>query len=641
MSRDEVRLQIKETPISRLIGHYIPLQTRGTSVMGLCPFHSDSKPSMSVSDKLGLFRCFACDTGGDHITFVEKLKNIPFREALIECAGVLNIDISSLEQKKNQNPNVVTAQKILTSATKLYRKLALTAQFESFQSFLKDRDIPEDVAANFKLGICPEGSHLYNYLQSIPESDRGRAFHIAEQIAVISPSSYGDKSHYDTFNKRIIFPICDLRGQTVGFGSRATVEGQKGKYINSKDSFIFHKKDILYGLHLAKQSIREKGQVILVEGYMDAISMHRHGFTETVAIMGTALGERAIKNLKSFVGTGQFVLALDSDDAGRKASSRILVELLKQGISPKFLEFSPQKDPDEYLAAEGALGLKEKLENAPVLLEMEISELISTGKDANLDTKLAFLEDIFGLISPLGDELYASEIAVKYSKILGLSSQPSQIIDSYKEFLEKNKKWSSKPQVKTKIESEPPLPNREFEPINLEPSAMQNSPMEISTQMSKANKVVLQQIVGHPEILEHPKSAEILDNLANDEIKRVFHLMKEMIWEVDEKELPRLLIDAVSSEEYSLELREIISTTIFRQETKKLDSRQCERVLSDLNNRLAEEKLRAEKAEILKRQKSVVTDDDQDQLLRDITSIEKELNKIKKAKKIQFGLLEK
>nr|MBP9681195.1 DNA primase [Bacteriovorax sp.] len=420
MSLDELKLKIKEeVPISSVIGNYIPIKKSGSSMISLCPFHSDSKPSMHINDSKKIFKCFACDAAGDAIAFVMKYRNLDYVDALKEICQKQGINFDSYQEEKKSNPKMDMAKKILTKTAQLYRRTATTHRFSPYDEFIKKRGLNEEIAALYSLGFSPAKNSICDYLSSIPnEKERTFALSIAEELGLIKRDRHNQESHYDTFRDRIIFPIWDQFGQVIGFTSRAIREDQKAKYMNSIDSFVFNKRNILYGFHLAKNAIRDKDAVILVEGNMDQIALYNNGFQNTVAVMGIALGTHSLERLIGI--TKNIYLALDTDNAGFTAMERINRQLATHGVVAKYLEFSPEKDPDEFLQKQGPLAFQEKLDNALPAFDILLNKMIPEKLPEVLDRKLEILNHAFEMMSPLRSHLAATERVVSLAKRLGL-----------------------------------------------------------------------------------------------------------------------------------------------------------------------------------------------------------------------------
>ncbi|MBL7665844.1 MAG: DNA primase, partial [Bacteriovoracaceae bacterium] len=431
MGYSELKEQIKSAPISSVIGHYISLNKKGANYEALCPFHTDSHPSLKVNDNKGLFKCFACDTAGDHISFVEKYKRIDFKDAIKEIAGILGYATDDLD-KEFSNPKQDLALRVLSATNKIYRKMVTEHSPEEFNKFITSRGLTIDVATQFSLGFAPKTNVLSQYLKTLPASQQKEAIKMAIEIGLIRKNET-DADTFDTFRERILFPIWDQTGHVRGFGSRATQTYQKAKYLNSQESFIFNKRNILYGFHLAKNHIRERDQVILTEGYMDTITMHQFDFKNTVALMGIALSDYAIGLLKPLA--SQFVLALDSDNAGFKAMEKINESLLEKGILAKYLDFKPHKDPDEFLHKEGRLTLQKRLDEAPMFLDVIINQLIPENIPQVSDQKLVILNKVFQVLAPLKESLSATERVITTAKRLNFQSSADSIQQSYVTFL--------------------------------------------------------------------------------------------------------------------------------------------------------------------------------------------------------------
>ncbi|MBF0208306.1 MAG: DNA primase, partial [Oligoflexia bacterium] len=397
-SFEELKLRIKEVPISHIIKNYIKLAPQGEAFLGLCPFHHDTNPSLRVNDRKGFFMCFACNTGGDAITFVQKLRSYNFIETVQEISNHLGLATDDLFIKGPKDQKSIEGRKFLSKTAQMYRQFALSNKFPIYIDFLKKRKLTTTTAETFKLGYAPN----YNNLLSALLKENQQLLPLAEELGLIRSGlkdNQNNSKFYDTFRERIIFPIHDIFGEVIGFSSRAIYSYQKAKYLNSPESFLFNKRNVLFGAHLAKKSIRECDQVIIVEGHMDLITLHQFGVTNSVALMGVALNARSIGVLKFL--TKNFVLALDSDQAGWKAIERINQELLKQQILAKFIDFAPYKDPDEFLnASSNSIQLlREKINNAAVILDKVILQNIPTSVPTLPEEKLTILKKIMSLVT--------------------------------------------------------------------------------------------------------------------------------------------------------------------------------------------------------------------------------------------------
>lgn len=645
MSLDELKVKIKEeVPISSVIGSYLTLKKSGAAFLSLCPFHSDSKPSMHINDNKKMFKCFACDAAGDSIGFVMKYKNLDFIEALKEICHRQGINFDSYQEEKKSNPKLDMARKILTKTAQLYRKTATTHKFQAYEDFIKNRGLNEEIATTYNLGFAQAKNSLCDYLGSIPnEKERTFALSIALELGLIKVDQHNSLAHYDTFRERIIFPIWDQFGQVIGFTSRRIREDQKAKYMNSVDSFVFNKRNILYGFHLAKNAIREKDAVILVEGNMDQVALYNNGFQNSVAVMGIALGAPSLERLLSL--TKNIYLALDSDGAGFTAMERINRQLAEKGVVAKYIEFSPQKDPDEFLVAQGALALQAKIDDAVPAFDVLLNKILPEKLPEVLDRKLEILNNAFELISPLRSHLAATERVVAFAKRLGLKSESAQIVKNYEEYLaviEAKEKNAARfqPKVKASEKNSAEL-EMDQEHDGQEMSELEISELDLQSKvhiapkriLSKTEKLVVQELVQLPVLFSEENSIELLDFVTSDEVKKYIGKVKKILLEIDESEYSSVISNLISSSEYSVELREAVSSALFKYKAREIDSKTRTKLIHDLKVKLQMEQLKNKKDEIKLLQQSCNSEVEMTALLQNLTEVEKSLQGLKKAKR--------
>lgn len=635
MSLDDLKFKIKEEiPISNIIGNYISLKRTGTSLVAICPFHSDTKPSMHVNDSKKIYKCFACGAAGDAITFVMKSQHLEYVDALKDICNKVGLHFESYQEERKANPKTEMAKKILSKAAQLYRKLATTHKFAPYDDFIKNRGLDEEIAGTYSLGYANSKNSLYDYIQSIKdEQDRKFAREIAFELSLIKTNQNDPENHYDTFRERIIFPIWDQFGQVIGFTSRATRENQVPKYMNSKDSFVFNKSNLLYGFHLAKNAIREKDFVILVEGNMDQIALYHHGFTNSVAIMGVALGAQSLERLMTL--TKNVILALDSDNAGHMATKRINQQLAEKGIVAKYIEFLPSKDPDEFLKNDGRIKLQEKIDNAEAAFDILLNKLIPEKLPEIVDKKLVILNDAFELLSPLQLNLAATERVVAFAKKIGLKADANQIIGNYTEFLKRkapNTTFSKASSVPKSTESAHSASENE-ENVNISSSGDEKVDLEIIHRpLSRMEKQLVQELVQIPTLITLANLNEILDLVESDEVKKYIGKIGKIILEVDENEYSSIALNLTDGPEYSADLKEAVASAVFKYRSKELDTKNKNRLLHDLKIKLMTEKLLTQKEELKQKQPKLDTQEELNSLFLEIADIEKKLQAIKKLK---------
>jgi len=313
--------QIKsKLDIVDFIGESVKLRKSGRSYSALCPFHSEKTPSFHVFPDSQNWRCFgACSTGGDIFAYVMKRENVDFGEALRILAQRAGVELAARTPKDaEEDARIKKLREINEAAVRYWHNLLLNSTVaHGVRTYLAERGITDNSIVNFQLGFAPEsGDALGNYLQSrgyLPADIHG---------AGLTGEREEDKGggYYDRFRERLMFPIRDMKGQTIGFGGRALAAGQQPKYLNSPQTPLFDKSSILYGIDMAREAIRTAGVAVIVEGYVDALMAHQKGFKNVVASMGTALTETQLKTLQRLA--KKFILALDADAAGLEAMRR-------------------------------------------------------------------------------------------------------------------------------------------------------------------------------------------------------------------------------------------------------------------------------------------------------------------------------
>lgn len=617
MTLEEIKEQIKGSPVSQIIQNYIPLNRKGANLEAVCPFHADTKPSLKVNDQKGLYKCFACGAGGDSITFVMEYKKVDFKEAIKECAGILGISTEGLDKAKKSNPKIDLGVRVLNAAQKIYRKVA-TQKPASYLAFIEKRKLNDETIKSFQIGFAPHNSALSEYLNSLPENDKARAIKAAKEIGIIRDSQRGN-GEYDFFRDRITFPIFDHHGVLKGFSSRAVREGQNPKYLNSGDSFLFKKGFILFAYHLAKKPIREKNQILIVEGHMDAIMLHQFGFNTAVATMGTALTEYSVNFVKNQV--QNIYLCLDSDPAGFKASERINSLFLKHGVLPRYVDFSPHKDPDDFLNSEGPLALKERIQKAPCFIDALVEREIDSTPSENLDQKLETMRKIFSYLAPLGEHLQATERVVQAAKRLGLRSDSASIIEDYKGYLQNSLSYKTlKPQFHE--------PQEEYIPSKPTPEPV---PLEVVAKLppTKPERHLLKALLTYPECLNHSEIKDILDNVTHPEVKDIVLWLVKIYLEIDEAEYAEFVKAKVFSGNYTKEVVDVVSEALFESGSHKINEKVLDKLLKDLKIKIQLEQLTLERQKNFELQKTAKTQEEINKYLQEINRIDQTRKNLK------------
>ncbi len=620
MAFEQLKDRIKESPVSMVLSHYMSLNKKGANLEGICPFHPDTKPSLKVNDAKGMYKCFVCGAGGDAITFVKEFKRVEFVDALREIAGILGLPFEEQKEKK-KNPKIEMAFRVLNASVKLYKKVAAT-QPVPYTEFLEKRKLDPETVEKWQIGYAPGNNGLFQYLDSIPGADGDFARQVSKEIGIIKYNENRD-SHYDFYRDRVMFPIHDHSGQIRGYSSRAVLPDQNPKYLNSGESFAFDKGAILFGFYFGKNVIRQSDQAIIVEGNMDVIMMHQFGFQQTVGTMGTAMSDQSVRLLSNM--TKNVYLGMDSDNAGKKAMQKLNAQFMTIDILPKYLTFDPHKDPDEFLLKEGRLSLMERIEKAPIYLDVLIQELFPEKIPENTDLKLNTLHRIFEVVSPLKEHLSATERIVNAAKSLGLRSDPATILEGYKEYLSRQKEKPA-PVIER--------PKLEIVEENIEQSLQEaqnlhtHSASQVLLPPTNSEKLVMREILCHPEFLTHLKVDEFLATIGHDEVKRLIQWLVKIYLEIDDAEYVSIVQDELQYGGYSKPIVDVGTEALFHYGNKYND-KVIQRMLKDYLLMLRMDQLKVKRKDLVAKQKSSPTQVEVDLILSEISKLDKEILNLK------------
>ncbi len=387
---DELKEEVRAAnDIVDVISQYVTLLKKGRNYFCICPFHSEKSPSMSVSPDRQYFHCFGCGAGGDVFSFISKIEGLTFKESIEFLAERAKINLPILDNKNDKNQYMkdrmyqINAEATLFFHDRLYNPIAKKAQ-----EYVKERKLDNKTLQAFKIGYSGDFNELYKNLKNRGFKD--------EEILASGLCNKNDKGEFiDRFRKRLMFPIMNIQGKVVAFGGRRLDEDKSvAKYINSNENLIYSKKMHLFALNLAKQNNPKK--MILVEGYMDTISLHQRGITNVCASLGTALTEEQGKLLRKY---DQVILSYDSDEAGQTAIMRGLDVLQKLGIDGRVLQMEGAKDPDEYIIKYGSGRFNLLVEDAISLIEFKSKMLKKNFNLENATDKIKFLKEIAKLIA--------------------------------------------------------------------------------------------------------------------------------------------------------------------------------------------------------------------------------------------------
>jgi len=402
---DEIRTS---NDIVDVISQYVTLKRSGRNFFGLCPFHKEKSPSFSVSPDKQIFHCFGCGVGGNVIHFISKIENIDFRETLEVLAERAGITLPTLENSQDDKLLELKAKvyDINKEAAYFYHENLYKPTSKEAQEYIKKRKLGNNTLKSFLIGYSGNYDELYRLLKS-------KGYTENEILASSLVNKTENGKFIDRFRKRLMFPILDARGRVIAFGGRV-LDDSKPKYINSPENIVYSKGRHLFGLNVAKKNDLKK--IIIVEGYMDVISLHQRGITNVVASLGTALTEAQGRLLRKH--SQQVILGYDSDGAGQAATVRGLEILQSMGADVRILQIEGAKDPDEYVVNFGSARFLKAVENSISLVEYKVKILKNTLNTDNTSDKIKFLNEIAKLLSKVDNniekEIYIDKIAEDY-----------------------------------------------------------------------------------------------------------------------------------------------------------------------------------------------------------------------------------
>ena len=397
--------QLKQScDMERIVSGYLPLKKKGRYLVGLCPFHSEKSPSFYVYPQNQSFYCFGCGAGGDVITFIRRIENLEYMEAVKlladRCGLELPMDSDQSDARSMLKKRVL---EINRESARFFHSCLMSEQGRQAYEYLISRGRDRKTIRHFGLGYAPAGwDGLLNHLRAKGFSDNDML-----EANVVTKGKYGP---HDRFSNRVIFPIIDLRGNVVAFGGRA-LDDKGAKYLNSSDTPVFKKSKTLFALNFAKTSKRPG--LILSEGYMDVIAIHQAGFDNAVATLGTALTEEQARLISQYA--ERVVLAYDSDGPGQAATKRAMNIFDEVGVKVSVLSMTGAKDPDEFIKKYGTERFAMLLDNSRNPVEFELSKLRTTYDTAQADGKVGYLKEacklFAGIRNPVEREVYITQTA--------------------------------------------------------------------------------------------------------------------------------------------------------------------------------------------------------------------------------------
>ena len=571
---DEILDEVKSSnDIVDVISQYISLKRSGRNYFGLCPFHNEKSPSFSVSPDKQIFHCFGCGVGGNVISFISKIEGIGFKESIEVLAERANIKLptidNSIDSKKEELKAKVYKVNIFTA--EYYHKKLYEPSSKIAQEYVKKRQLNNETLQSFKIGFSGKFDELYQALKKEGFND--------EEILESGLVNKNENGKYiDRYRNRLMIPILDERNRVIAFGGRV-LDDSKPKYINSPENIVYIKGRHLFGLNVAKKG--DTKRLLIVEGYMDAISLHQRGITNVVASLGTALttsqGWLLRKNCE------QVILGFDSDGAGQTAILRAMEVMQNMGCDMRVLQMSGAKDPDEYVLKYGAVRFQKLLDDAISLIEFKIKIL---QKDLNLENasdKIKFLNEIAKLISKIENtmerEIYIEKIAKGYN------------ISKEAIYAEVNKLQYSNRKSSNILEKERPVVSRVKREEN------------ISEEITKRENTILWILINSVDTYKTIKENIKIEDFKNEEnkeiLKQIYNALEKgndnisSVLDHIESEQIQSHLTEIMAEDYGItDNRKAIEDLLKKYELEKLESKR-DRLIEELSQEQNAEKKRS------------------------------------------------
>lgn len=413
VSNDEINAIRAKADIISVVGSYIPLTQRGKNYVCVCPFHDDHSPSMSVSAEKQIYKCFSCGATGNVFTFVSEFENVPFIDAVQIVASKCGMELSLGTYKSNVSQSFREEHEIMELSQKFFQNNLRTKAGEQALQYLKNRGINEDIIKEFGIGLSIDSNDSLYTLLSKKNYD-------SKTMLDVGLVNNVNGKMYDMFARRITFPLWDKNGNIVGFSARI-YRGEKdvSKYMNSRESKIFKKGETLYNYHNAKDAAKREKKVIVVEGFMDAIRISASGIKNVMALCGTAMTSEQITMLKKL--RVKVILCLDNDNAGLLATVNNGEELVKNDVETYVIRLSGQKDPDEYILANGSQAFKDNVDEPKTFFEFKMNYLKQNKDLNNVEDLTSYINDVLKNLSNNSDLILRELTLNKLSKDYDIS----------------------------------------------------------------------------------------------------------------------------------------------------------------------------------------------------------------------------
>jgi DNA primase len=411
-AKEEIK---RAVDIVELIGQFVQLKRAGLNYTGLCPFHSEKAPSFSVSPSKQMFHCFGCKKGGDLFAFWMTYHQVSFPQAMKDLAEKYHIALPETHSGRPRSGEAAHREALLRlneAAAQFYHQLlTLSDKGKEGRDYFERRGMTSEIIRSFRLGYASEDWEGLSTFLREKKADPEKAV----QAGLLIPRKGG--GYYDRFRGRVLFPIFNMRQKIVGFGGRV-LDSSLPKYLNTPETPLFQKGELLYGLHDAYGPIREKGRAVIVEGYTDVLALRKHGFYEAVATLGTALTRDHIRRLKGYA--KETVVVFDADAAGKAAALRSLSVFLDEGMSARVMVLPEGEDPDSFVNKKGLQNFLDLLNEAVPMFDFCL-DLKMTGAGNRIEGQVEVLKDMIPLMLELRNHVQRALYVRRLSEKLGIA----------------------------------------------------------------------------------------------------------------------------------------------------------------------------------------------------------------------------
>ena len=410
---------LKHADIVQVISSYLPLVKQGKNYKAVCPFHDDTNPSLVVSPEKQFFKCFVCGTSGTAISFVQKYEHISFGEAIKKVADIVNYHpegLDAIAKPKKVDERRENILKCLYDLNLYYQFALNTPEGKEGLDYFESRKLDASLRSKYKLGYAyKDGKATINFLQK-----KGHSIKTIEDTGITKMISTG--VYKDMNEGRVVFPICDIDGNVIGFSARRLVNDDTPKYMNTPETYLFHKTNNLYNIHIAKDAARLKGYIYVCEGFMDVYALSKIGIDAAVAIMGTALTNEHIQILRSL--NVEIRLCLDGDNPGQDAMMEISKRLSKAGLSYRVVDNQgSDRDPDEILNEDGPEALKEYLNKLISQVDFALNYYLRTNPLKTTEEKKKLINGFLPILVKVNSQIELDTYLRKLERITGFDAE--------------------------------------------------------------------------------------------------------------------------------------------------------------------------------------------------------------------------